>query len=286
MLIRCLSVSLKFRIVRPFKMSEWLQFQCIWVSYYESLNGRLQNCEWEKSRRGRFFGIRIQVQRGQWWFEKKKMLIEILDQPALQVNNFISTSYGLAIPHLSNIHAFAFLSFFFENPRTPPSYVPSSLLYKLWMSQRIKLGVFHCSTLFHCSTVMPLTSHGRTWIERPLDWSIKSWEVSRRTFSSITGSHRNLTRFSLCSGPAFTQLPTLPAVLLGLTLPRRSHAPILPLSPIFPPTSHVPRIFDIAASNQSSFPSQLPCTENIFLMLPIPLPCSAQELLLASADPE
>ena len=90
--------------------------------------------------------------------KRKKMLIEILDQPALQVNNFISTSYGLAIPHLSNIHAFAFLSFFFENPRTPPSYVPSSLLYKLWMSQRIKLGVFHCSTLFHCSTV-PLLCH-------------------------------------------------------------------------------------------------------------------------------
>ena len=144
-----------------------------------------------------------------------------------------------------------FLSFFFETLEHPAtSYVPSSLLYKLWMSQRIKLGVFHCSTLFHCSTiplfhcstVMPLTSHGRTWIERPLDWSIKSWEVSSPDLFLYNWVAPKSNSVFSPQWPSF-----YPASHVACCAPG-------PYSPKTFPCSHTPTL--------PNFPSNLPCSEN------------------------
>ena len=163
-------------------------------------------------------------------------------------------------------------------PRPPPSWLKTIKRHSQVMCRphccinygwtRIKLGVFYYTAL---------TAYGRTWIGRALNWSIKSWEACLPVpFSSTTGP---LT----AAAPKSNFVPTSHVA-------RWAPGPYSPPLPKPFPCSHTPTL--------PNFPSQLswpkyweflisrPHHRAPLPMLPIPLPCRAQERLLASADPE
>ena len=87
-----------------------------------------------------------------------------------------------------------------------------------------------------------LTAYGRTWIGRALNWSIKSWEVCCPALFLYNwpapASFPLLLPLLLLLPPNFPRRLLGSWALLSLPFPCRSHAPILPLSLIFPLSSH------------------------------------------------